>query len=383
MKTVDLAQVGKQFQTYGGLIDGGPYGSGHINDTFAVVYNQGGTHVRYIHQRLNTNVFKDPVALMDNVARVTEHLRRKMESDTSAQPDGRSDPDITRRTLTVVPARDGRSYYIDEDGGFWRTYIFIEGARTYDVIENTRQAFEAAKAVGEFQRLLADLPGPRLHETIPRFHHTPSRFQSFLKAVEEDKVNRAASAKDEIAFVEQREAITGRLVRLLEDGQLEEWTTHNDTKLNNVMIDDETAEGICVIDLDTVMPGLALYDFGDLVRSATNSTNDDDKDLSRCFMRMDIFQAIVRGYLRSARDALSETERDLMAFSGRLICLENGSRFLADYLQGDVYFKTKRPEHNLDRCRTQFKLVSCMETDEEAMNAYVRKAWDGEIDLQP
>jgi aminoglycoside phosphotransferase (APT) family kinase protein len=279
--------------------------------------------------------------------------------------------DVSRRALTLVPARDGRSYYFDPHGDCWRTYVFVEGARTYDAVESTRQAFEAAKAFGQFQKLLADLPAPRLQDTIPDFHNTPKRFAALETAIEADDASRVKLARKEIDFAISRKPITARLVDLQAQGALPERTTHNDTKFNNVLLDDTTQEGICVIDLDTVMPGLALYDFGDMVRTTTSPAVEDEPDLSKTYMQFPMFEALVRGYMASAGDVLNRIEKQNLAFAGKLITFEIGIRFLADYLAGDVYFKVHREGHNLDRCRTQFKLVESIEQQEEAMNKLV------------
>jgi len=249
-------------------------------------------------------------------------------------------------------------------------YLFVEGARTYDTIQDPQQAYEAARAYARFQNLLADLPSPRLHETIPDFHNTPVRLRALQAAITADIFNRAAVVRDEIAFVEKRAAMCGHLLERHARGEIPERITHNDTKLNNVMLDDVTGEGVCVIDLDTVMPGLALYDFGDMVRSATAAAPEDERDLGKVRMRIEMFEAIARGYLPEAR-FLNLAEREELVFSGRLITLMIGMRFLTDYLQGDIYFKTKRPGQNLDRCRVQFKMVESMEAQQDAMERLV------------
>ena len=361
----DLRQVSGQFDIPGEYLGGGPYGTGHINDTYAVRFEEGGREARYILQRINHEIFKDVPRLMENIQRVVEHVRAKL---TAA---GGHDPD--RETLTIIPARDGGPYYRSPAGNYWRAYIFIEGAQTYDYVESTAQAREAAKAFGRFQLHLMDLPPPRLHDTIPAFHHTPRRFAALEEAIEADVANRAALAKEEIEFALAHKPMTSRLIDLLEAGVLPERVTHNDTKINNVMLDDETGEGVCVIDLDTVMPGLVLYDFGDEIRTTTCTAAEDEKDLSRIQFRTDLFEALVEGYLGSAGDFLVPAEVDQLAFSGRLITFEIGIRFLADFLAGDVYFKTHRPEHNLDRTRTQFALVRAMEDLTDEMEAVVRR----------
>ncbi len=355
----DVRGVARQFQIHGEFLNAGPYGSGHINDTYCAVFNQGGTPVRYIVQRINHNIFKTPVALMENVQRVTSHLSQKVMGQA----------DCSRCALTLIPARDGRAYFCDPDGKYWRTYIFIENAQTYDAVESPQQAFQAARAFGQFQSLLADLPAPRLHDTIPNFHHTPSRFAKLEAAIAADSANRARLARPEIQFALNHKAMTGVLLA----ARLPERVTHNDTKLNNVMLDDKTGQGICVIDLDTVMPGLALYDFGDIVRTSTSPAKEDERDLSKVQMQFPMFEALARGYLTTAGEFLTKAERQHLAFSGKLITFEIGIRFLTDYLEGNVYFKVHREGHNLDRCRTQFKLVESIAQQEERMNKLVER----------
>ena len=320
----DLRSVACQFQIYGEFISAGPYGSGHINDTYCAVFSQGGTAVRYILQRINHNVFKAPAALMENVQRVTTHIGRKVAEE----------PDYSRRGLTLIPARDGRMWHRAEDGNYWRTYVFIENARTYDAVESPQQAFQAARAFGRFQKLLADFPAPRLHETVPDFHHTPTRFAKLEAAIAADSAHRARLARSEIEFALNRRAMIG----VLQAAGLPERVTHNDTKLNNVMLDDKTGEGVCVIDLDTVMPGLVPYDFGDIVRTSTSPAREDELDLSKVRMQFSMFEALARGYLATAAEFLTKAERQHLVFSGKLITFEIGIRFLTDFLERDTYF---------------------------------------------
>jgi len=353
----EVRSVARQFQLAGEFLSAEPYGSGHINDTYCVVYNQGGTRVRYLLQRINHQVFKHPVALMANVERVTAHLAAKVAAE----------PDASRRALTLIPTRAGPGYWQEAGGAVWRAYIFIEHARGYDAVESPSQAFAAARAFGRFQKLLADLPAPRLNDTIPDFHHTPKRFAALEQALAADRANRAASAKPEIEFALRHRALCGGLL----DANLPERVTHNDTKFNNVLLDDATGEGVCVIDLDTVMPGLALYDFGDMVRTTTSPTKEDEPDPSKVRMQFPMFEALARGYLSSAGEFLTPAEKELLPLAGKLITFEIGLRFLTDYLAGDVYFKVSRAGHNLDRCRTQFKLVESIAAQEAAMNKLV------------
>jgi len=357
----NVKSASQQFQIFGEFLSAEPYGSGHINDTYLSTYNVSGTIVRYIHQRVNHNIFKNVPALMENIERVTKHVAAKLEST----------PDCSRGTLTVIPTRDGKPFHKDAEGNFWRTYLFIEKARTYDAIESPQQAFEAAKAFGCLQSTLADFPAPRLNDTIPDFHNTPKRLAALEAALKADSCNRAKLAKPELNFVMQRKAMTRELLDLNAQGLIPERITHNDTKLNNVMLDDVTGKGICVIDLDTVMPGLALYDFGDMVRTATSPAKEDEKNLSLVTMQMPMFEALARGYLESAGSFLTPSEKSHLAFSGKLITLEIGIRFLTDFLAGDTYFKVHRDGHNLDRCRTQLKLVESIEKQEAAMNKLV------------
>lgn len=358
--------VFQNFQIHGSFLESRPHGNGHINETFVAAFSQSGTRVRYIFQRINHRIFKDPEALMDNILRVTGEIRRQLAKAGVL--------DVSRRVLEVIPASDGKPFYKDGGGGYWRCYPFIEGARTYDIIENTRQAYEAARSFGEFQNLVAGLEGPRLHETIPNFHDTRARFERLKKVAADDPQGRLASAMPEWEFILERERVTDVLLNLQAEGRIPERVTHNDTKLNNVMIDDAMETGICVIDLDTVMPGLALYDFGDMVRTATSPAAEDETDLSKVRMQMPMFEALVRGYLEAAGSFLNDAEKAHLAFSGKLIALEIGIRFLTDHLEGDVYFKTRRAGHNLDRCRTQLALVKSIEEQEAAMNAFVREA---------
>jgi len=357
----DLHQVSANFRLAGDFLSAEPYGSGHINDTYAAIFNQGGIGIRYIFQRINHNIFKNPPALMDNIRRVTEHQQLKLSGN----------PDASRNSLKLIPGLSGEPFYLDPDNNYWRCYIFIENAKTYDIIENADQAYQAARAFGEFQKLLVDLPGERLGETIPDFHNTPDRLANFNKALDADSCNRAKLAEEEIDFVLAKKELTGVLLGLNARGEIPERITHNDTKLNNVMIDDATGKGICVIDLDTVMPGLVLYDFGDLVRTSTSPAAEDEQDLSKVTMQMPMFAALARGYLESAGEFLTPIEKEYLAFSGKLITLEIGTRFLTDFLEGDAYFKTHRDGQNLDRCRTQFKLVESIEQQEEQMNDLV------------
>ena len=358
----ELKSISRHFQIYGEILHAETLKIGHINETYTATYDQGGTRVRYIHQKLNRTVFQNPAGVMKNLMRVTAHLRQKLEA--------RNVRDLTRRSLVVIPTRDGRSYF--ENGGrdVWRTFVFVEGVQTHETVQSPAQAFQAGRAFGEFQSLLVDLPGGRLVETIPNFHHTRKRFEAFQRAVAADRSNRAAGVRAEIDFALKREPMVGVIVDALAKGRIPERITHNDTKFNNVMLDLATGEAMCIVDLDTVMPGCALYDFGDMVRTTTSPTLEDEVDLTKVRMQMPMFKMLTRGYLAAAGQFLTRRERALIAFAGKLITFETGLRFLTDYLSGDVYFRTHRPDHNRDRCRTQFKLTESIEQQESAMQKF-------------
>ena len=355
----DLRAISRQFNLLGDYCGGELVGSGHIHDTYAISCNQGGTTVRYILQRINQNVFRQPVPLMENVERITSHIRAKLETHESN--------DLSRRTLILVSSRQGKSFYFDEDGSYWRVYVYIENALTRDVAQTPAEAAEAAEAFGGFQKMMCDLPGPRLFETIPNFHNTPARHAALVKAVDEDAMNRAALARPEIEYAMRQQTITRVLLDLCARGEIPERVTHNDTKINNVMMDAESGKGICVIDLDTAMPGLALYDFGDMVRTTTSPADEDERDLSKVQIRMPMFEALARGYLKAAGDFLTSAEKQYLPFSGRLITFEIGMRFLTDFLQGDTYFKIHRENHNLERCPAQFRLAESIREHEDEM----------------
>lgn len=356
----DPAEIAAAFGVADGFVSAVPYGTGHINDTLLATVVRGGREEKYIFQRLNTNVFRESEALMENFLAVTTHIAGKIAAEK------RRDPSCRRRTLELLRAADGRPFFRDAAGNFFRAYIFVDGARTYDIIRTPEQAFQAAAAFGGFQNDLADLP-VRLVETIPDFHNTPARLAALERAAAADSQGRRREVEAELDFVRARAGECGLLIKLQAEGRLIERTTHNDTKLNNVLLDDETGTGICVIDLDTAMPGLPHYDFGDMVRSGTNPAAEDERDLDKVFMRFEVFEALLRGYLSTAGKFLNPEEKSLLPFAGKLITMEIGIRFLTDYLEGDIYFKTHRPGQNLDRCRNQFKLTASIESQLDRM----------------
>lgn len=361
----DLKDTAAHFAVGGELIAAEPFGSGHINDSYLLTYRRAGARVRFLLQRINDAVFPEPALVMDNIQRVTAHIAQRLASQGVR--------DVGRRVLMLSPTHDGKPFHRDSVGCYWRLYRFIEDTRVYAAVASPAQAEQAGRAFGAFQRLLADLAGPRLHETIPNFHNTPLRLDALERAVQADPCNRAAAARAEIEFAVSHRAAAGVLLDLQQAGRIPERIVHNDAKITNVLFDATTGEGLCVVDLDTVMPGLALYDFGDMLRSMTCTAAEDETDLTTVEVQMRLFEALARGYLESAGVFLTPTERDQLVFAGELITLEQGVRFLTDFLKGDTYYKTQRPEHNLNRCRTQFKLVESITRLEAQMDRFIER----------
>lgn len=361
----DLKDIISNFKCRGVFTEAVPYGCGHINDTYAAKFKKSECEShRYILQRINHNVFKSPEKLMENISGVTSHLKGKI-----SQAGG----DPARETLNLIPTIDNNIYYKTAAGDYWRAYVFIENASTYQIVESPRHFYNAGKAFGRFQKLLEDFPAEKLYETIPDFHNTGKRYAAFIEALKRDEAGRAGQVGKEIDFVIKRKGDTSILVDLLKDGKLPLRVTHNDTKFNNVMIDDFSGESICVIDLDTVMPGSSLYDYGDSIRSGTNTAAEDEKDLSKVWMELELYDHFTKGFLESVGKSLVPLELEMLPFAARLMTFECGMRFLTDYLNGDVYFKTHREGHNLDRARTQFKLVADMEEKDGQMRKIVEK----------
>lgn len=361
----NINEIVNNFQFTGKFVKAEAYGFGHINSTYAVYFEkEDGTVHRYILQKINTNIFKSPEKLMENIENVTSHIKNKLIA-AGRNPE--------RETLVIIKAKDGKSFYKSECGEYFRSYVFIEDAQTYMLVENPKHFYNAGRALGKFQQYLSDFPAERLHETIPDFHNTEKRYETFLKAVKEDVKGRAKEVQDEIKFVTDRADDTKVLVNLLKENKLPLRVTHNDTKFNNVMIDDTTGEGICVIDLDTVMPGLSLYDFGDSIRSGAVTAEEDEIDLSKAWLSLELFENFTKGFMEAAGQSLTKVEIKYLPFSAKLLTFECGIRFLTDYLNGDVYFKIHREKHNLDRARNQFKIVADMEDKFEQMEAIVEK----------
>ena len=352
---MDHSQIAQQFSLNGEAIRCTRYGCGHINETYLVETT---TRNRYILQKINNHVFRNVPALMENITAVTSHLRTHAASGEVV--------------LSLVPTTRGKSYYQHEDGSYWRVYDFVENSICLQAAQSPTDFYQSAVAFGSFQQQLADFPAATLHETIPNFHNTVDRYRLFREVLAADPLGRAESVRQEIDFALARENEAGTLVRQLDAGLLPLRVTHNDTKLNNVMLDAITRKPLCVIDLDTVMPGLSLYDFGDSIRFGAASAAEDEQDLSKVEMRLDMFRIYTRGFL-SACPGLTAQEKQMLPMGAKLMTLECGVRFLTDYLDGDHYFAVHRAGQNLDRCRTQFKLVADMEDKWTAMHAIVQE----------
>lgn len=340
------------------------YGSGHINDTFRMTCEKDGKEIHYILQRMNTEVFKDPVSLMKNIIGVTSFMRKKIIEQGG-------DPE--RETLNLVPTKDGKLYFVDSINGYWRVYLFIEDTACYDLVEKPEDFYNSGKAFGHFQRLLSEYPAKELTETIQNFHNTPVRFETFQKAVEEDICGRRKDVEKEIQFVRDRAGEMGKAMDMLAEGRLPLRVTHNDTKLNNIMFDKKSGDALCIIDLDTIMPGLSIFDFGDSIRFGANTGAEDEPDLSKVSMSLELFELYTKGFLEGCQGSLTKEEVDMLPMGAKLMTLECGMRFLTDYLQGDVYFHTTYPEHNLVRCHTQFEMVADMERKWAQMEEIVKR----------
>ena len=351
-----MQEIISAFQLEGQPVRCIPYGSGHINQTWLVETDR--PH-RYILQKVNTGVFPNGAGLMNNIILVTEHLRKK-------------DPD-PRHVLTLVPTKDGRLYISQGENELWRVYEFVSGGICLDLAETPDDFRLSGKAFGNFQMQMADFPAEQLVEVIPGFHDTPGRFRALNRAVREDRMNRAASARKEIDLYLEREGSAGLLTDLLNKGELPLRVTHNDTKLNNVMLDRESREPLCILDLDTVMPGIVASDFGDSIRFGASTALEDETDLEKVHLDLTLYEAYTRGFLEACGKALTRTELDTLADGARLITLEIGARFLTDYLEGDTYFHTTHPEHNLERARTQIALVLENEQKEARIRDMIRR----------
>jgi len=348
----------RNFAIEGTCTDVRAHERGHIHNTFISTWEHEGEAQRFLHQQLNDKVFNDIPALMHNVKCVTGHLEDRTHSGRN--PNG-------FRTLELVPTRLGRSFLVAESG-HWRTYYYVENTDNYDICESPERAYEAARAFGDFQAQLIDLDVGKLRETIPRFFSSPFRIRQFEDALDSDPRNRAAAARAEMEFVFARRSMAYVIEDHMRLGAFPKRIVHGDTKLNNVLFDRDSGKAVCIVDLDTCMPSYSLYDFGDLVRFTAATSGEDETDLGKVGTDLELYRALVRGYLDSAKHFLTPLEIELMPFAARLVTFTIGLRFLTDYLAGDVYFKTEHPTHNLDRARVQFGMVDFMERHEREMS---------------
>lgn len=362
MTQEEIRAIAEQFCLEGTWQEARELTSGNINATYRLTYAlPGGGTRRYVLQRINTATFRDPEGLMRNVQLVTGHIAAAMD---------RLGIDKDRRILTFVPARNGTLLYRDAQGGVWRVCLFIENATAYECLEDPRLFYEVGRGFGEFQRFLADFPAGELTETIPDFHNTQKRYRDFLTAVEEDRAGRAAAVAQEIAFLREREKPMGQIVDLLHDGTLPLRVTHNDAKLSNVMVDNATGKAICVIDLDTVMPGASLYDYGDAIRSGACTAAEDEPDLDKVSLDLSLFRRFTDGFVSETAGTLTPEELHRLPLGAAVIVCEQAMRFLTDYLNGDTYYKTLYPGHNLVRTHAQMKLLTEIEAHYDEMTAY-------------
>jgi hypothetical protein len=359
---LDLKEIFNSFYAEGSFSAVVTCGSGHIHDTYRII-NSDKDKDDYILQRINNKVFKNVAELQQNIERVTRHIQHKLSQIPGS--------DIKRESLTLIGAKDGRSWIKDENDNFWRLFVYITDHRSYDIVDSPSKAYEGGRAIGRFQAMLADLPGEPLHETIPFFHHIGKRLDTFLNSVRSNSAGRAAGVSEEIDFVLKRAEEMKTIIRLGNDGKIPLRITHNDTKFNNVLFDNND-KALCVIDLDTVMPGYVHYDFGDAIRTAANVASEDETDLSRIRMDIELYKAFSQGYLSEAKNTLNDVEKEYLAFSPKLITYTMAVRFLTDYLDGDIYYKIHHPNHNIDRARAQLKLVKSMEEQYDEMQRTIK-----------
>ena len=365
-KSLEIAvEALKSMKFDGDVINVKSFGSGIINDTFLVTCkNNKGNENKYILQKINSSIFKNVEKLMENYCGVCDYLK-KIVSENGG--------DVERETITVVPTNSGKSYLKDSLDNYWRAIKFISDTVTYDVAESAEDFYKVGKAFGEFQNKLAGYNADNLYESIPNFHNTKERFKTFLLAIENNKARRLESVRSEVDFILEREKDTSILLDLYENGELPLRVTHNDTKISNILMDANTKNGICIIDLDTIMPGLSLYDFGDAIRSGATHALEDEKDLDKVYVDLEFFEAFTKGFLEGTNSSLTEKEIEMLPMGAKVITLEQAIRFLTDYLDGDVYYKTSYSNQNLDRTRTQLKLVKDIEEKWNELNNIVNK----------
>lgn len=360
-----IEQIISNFRIYGDFIEAKPYGNGHINETFLVSVNHGGSIRKYILRKINKYVFKNPEIVVSNTVNVINHITEKLKEA--------GDRNISNHVMKLIEAKNSKYYFIDEQDDYWLVVHFISEAYTVEYIETYRQAYQAAKAFGHFQKLLIDADINKYKDSIPNFHNLVSRIKAFDIALKENRAGRVELAKKEIDSVNSYRTLSEKITSLLNNNELPIRVTHNDTKINNVMLNKETNEGECVIDLDTVMPGTVLYDFGDMVRTSTSPVAEDEKDVSKVTMRLNIFEALVQGYLEELAEVLTEVEISNLIYGAKVIVYEQAIRFLTDYINNDIYYNTNYHEHNLIRTRTQLALLKSMDNQKDKMQKVVEK----------
>ena len=358
---VTIENIVSAFEVEGKVAEHVPFGNGHINVTKLVTMDNG---TQYVLQRINKNVFKRPDLLMENYVGVTKFIRKKIEA---------AGGDPLREVLNAIPAKDGKPFIIDEEGEYWRLLVYVTESMSYDQVERPEQFYDSAVSFGDFQYMLRDYPADTLHETIVNFHNTPDRFRQLTEAIENDAKGRLAEVAAEVEFARSRQEFAGTLERAHAEGKLPLRVTHNDTKLNNILFDTKTGKALCVVDLDTIMPGYSVNDFGDSIRFGATTALEDETDLSKVNFDIDLYELYVKGFIEGAKGGLTEGELDLLPIGAIMMTFECGTRFLTDYLAGDTYFRIHREGHNLDRARNQFKLVKDMESRLDEMRAIVKK----------
>ena len=358
---VSIENVVSAFQVEGKVVEYVPFGNGHINDTRLVTMDNG---VQYVLQRINKNVFKRPDLLMENYVGVTQFIRKKIE---------KMGGDPMREVLNAIYTKDGKPYTIDEEGQYWRLLVYVTESMSYDKVEKPEQFYDSAVSFGDFQYMLRDYPAETLHETIVNFHNTPDRYRQLMEAIENNTAGRLAEVGQEVEFAKARREFASTLENAHKEGRLPLRVTHNDTKLNNILFDTNTGKALCVVDLDTIMPGYSVNDFGDSIRFGATTALEDETDLSKVNFDISLYELYVKGFIEGAKGGLTEGELEMLPIGAIMMTFECGMRFLADYLNGDTYFRIHRPTHNLDRCRNQFKLVADMEAHLDEMKAIVKK----------
>ena len=361
---MNIEKIVGQFCIEGEVIEHVPFGNGHINITKLVTVKNGDETVQYVLQRINKNVFKNPDQLMENYVGVTKFIRKKIEEMGG---------DPLREVINAIPAKTGKPYIIDEEGEYWRLLVYVTDSMSYDKVERPEQFYDSAVSFGDFQYMLRDYPAETLHETIVNFHNTPDRFRQLSEAIANDAKGRLKEVEAEVAFAREREAFAHTLEDAHKEGRLPLRVTHNDTKLNNILFDTNNGKALCVVDLDTIMPGYSVNDFGDSIRFGATTALEDETDLSLVNFDISLYELYVKGFIEGAKGGLTEGELEMLPIGAIMMTFECGMRFLADYLNGDTYFRIHRPSHNLDRCRNQFKLVADMEKRLDEMKAIVKK----------